>query len=93
MLNGKNLDMLFVIGFFSLIIFTSWAILELRPSYLSIPVPLLLNIASATPVSNNTNINTTQSSNNATTTTIVEDSNGTITTIPELEDRRHVPLR
>ena len=87
---GKYRDVMFVIGLLSVVLFTS-SILELRPSNLSITVPSL-NIASATPVSNNTIINTTLSSNNATT-TILEDSNGTLTTIPELEDRRHAPLR
>jgi len=86
---GKYRDVMFVIGLLSVVLFTS-SILELRPSNLSITVPSL-NIASATPVSNNTIINTTLSSSNAT--TILEDSNGTLTTIPELEDRRHAPLR
>ena len=86
---GKYRDVMFVIGLLSVVLFTS-SILELRPSNLSITVPSL-NIASATPVSNNTIINTTLSSSNAT--TILEDSNGTITTIPELEDRRHALLR
>ena len=86
---GKYRDVMFVIGLLSVVLFTS-SILELRPSNLSITVPSL-NIASATPVSNNTIINTTLSSSNAT--TILEDSNGTLTTIPELEDRRHALLR
>jgi hypothetical protein len=89
MSNVKYFNILFVIGFFSVVIFTSCIIVELSLNDLSI-TPSSLDMALATPISNSTFINTTLSSNNATT---IEDSNGTLTTIPELEDRRHAPLR
>ena len=90
---GKNLDILFVIGFFSIVTISScWTIIELEPSKSSLTIPSL-NIAFAIPSSNNTNNNTTLISSNLTNTTIVKDSNGTLTTIPELNDRRHAPLR
>ena len=93
MLHHKKPNILFNAGLFIIItIFSSWSIIESSLSSSSLTA-LSFNIALASPASNNTNINTPLISSNLTNTTIVDDSNGTLTTIPELEDRRHAPLR
>ena len=90
MLQEKKLNILFIAGVIT--IFSGWIImgLSLNNSLLTV---LPVNIALASPASNNTNTNTPLISSNLTNTTLVEDSNGTLTTIPDLGDRRHVPLQ
>jgi len=93
MLYRKKPIILFNAGLFIIIvIFSSWSIIESSLSNSSLTV-LSFNIALASSASNSTNINTSLISSNLTNTTIVDDSNGTLTTIPQLEDRRHAPLR
>jgi len=93
MLYRKKPSILFNAGLFIIIvIFSSWSIIESSLSNSSLTV-LSFNIALASSASNSTNINTSLISSNLTNTTIVDDSNGTLTTIPQLEDRRHAPLR